>query len=1222
MNSIIRFCLENKLVVFLMMTFVIVWGVLVAPFDWDIKSLPRSPIAVDAIPDIGENQQIVFTKWPGRSPKDIEDQITYPLTVSLLGIPGVKTIRSFSYFGYSSIYIIFKEDIEFYWSRSRILEKLSSLPQGTLPESITPALGPDATALGQIFWYTIEGRDKDGNTTGGWDLDEIRSAQDWYIRYALQSADGVSEVASVGGFVKEYQIDVSPDALRAFNISLAQVINAIRKSNVDVGARTIEVNKVEYVVRGVGFIKSLKDIEEVAVSVRGNNVPIQIKHIAKVGFGPALRRGALDKGGAEVVGGVVVARYGENPLQTIRNVKEKIEEIIPGMPAKILEDGTESKLTIVPFYDRSGLIFETLGTLNDSLYQEILVTIIVIIVMVMHFASSILISALLPLAILIAFILMKLFGVDANIVALSGIAIAIGTMVDMGIVMCENILVRLKEAPEGESKLETIFQASIEVSGAIITAVLTTVVSFLPVFSLEAAEGKLFKPLAYTKTFSLAGALFVALLLIPPLAHVLFRDWSKNRNLLRILFVAEIFLGFALIASFPFPAIILITIGLYGILNKLLLEKIPAVAAYQDWIIPGLAIILITFLLAKSWLPLGVDSGIIANFFVVGLFISLALVGFHSFQGVYPKLLSWALDHKMVFAILPFSVVLAGALIWSKSGEEFMPSLDEGSFLYMPTTMPHASIGESLDVLKRLDMAISAIPEVEMSVGKLGRIDSSLDPAPVSMFENIVNYKSEYILDKAGRPEYFRFNDDKDVFEKDESGNLIKDSNGRPFRQWRDSINSPDDIWNEIIKVAKLPGVTSSPKLQPIAARIVMLQSGMRAPMGIKIKGPTLEDINDVGMQIEKFLKEVPEVEASAVIADRVVGKPYLEIEIDRSKIARFGLTIADVQDIIEVAIGGKPLSTTVEGRERYPVRIRYPRELRSDLESLGNILVPTPQGQHLPLKQLAKIIFSREAQVIKSEDTFLTSYVVFDKKDGFSEVEVVNAAKEYLNTKIKAGDIKIPEGVSFNFAGSYENQLRAKKRFALVIPLTLFAIFMILYLQFRSTIITFIIFSGILVAWSGGFILLWLYSQDWFLNFSLLGLDFRELFQIRTFNLSVAVWVGFIALFGIASDDGVLMATYIKQKFKDLAPKTKEEIRQAVVEAAERRIRPALMTTATTVLALLPVLTSKGRGSDIMVPMAIPSFGGMIIALLTVFIVPVCYSALIEISVLKQDGD
>ncbi len=1213
MNTAIRFCLENKLIVAFFIVFIVAWGIMVAPFDWKPNFLPWNPVLVDAIPDISENQQIVFTRWPGRSPLDVEDQISYPLTVSLLGIPGVETIRSFSYFGYSSISVIFEDDADFYWSRSRVLEKLSSLPPGMLPGGVSPALGPDATALGQIFWYTLEGRDPDGNPTGGWNLDEIRSVQDWYVRYALQGADGVAEVASIGGFVKEYQIDINPDALRAYDVSLARIINAVRNSNLDVGARTIEVNRVEYIVRGVGFIQTLQDIEDIAITVRENNIPVQVKDVARVRLGPALRRGALDKDGAEVVGGVVVVRYGENPLTTIQSVQAKIDEISPGLPEKTLAGGTVSKLTIVPFYDRTRLILETLGTLRAALTEEILVTLIVVVVMVFHPMSAFLIALVLPLAILVAFILMQTFQVSANIVALSGIAIAIGTMVDMGIVLCENILFHLNAAPLGKSRLEIVYEATVEVAGAVRTAVLTTVVSFLPIFALQGAEGKLFAPLAYTKTFALMGAMVVSLVVIPPAACLLFRDWTGRYGLMQVWSLAAIVAGFLLMGASYFLGLVLILLGVYHLIRGPLLSHYAWLSRYECYLVPAAIIALALFFLGRSWLPLGVETGISINMVFAGVLIALSLACFRFFQDVYPRLLGWCLQHKLLFAVIPLSVVVAGGTIWSRMGEEFMPPLDEGSFLYMPTTMPHASIGEALEVVKNLDMAVAAIPEVALSVGKLGRVDSPLDPAPISMFENVINYKSEYIVDASGYPIYFRYDEAAEEFIRDVQGQLIPDPNGRPYRQWRTHIRTPDDIWDEIVQATKIPGVTSAPKLQPIAARIVMLHSGIRAPMGVKVKGPTLETIDTVGQQLETLLKEVPSIEPATVVADRVIGKPYLEIRINRAQIARYGLTIKDVQDIIEVAVGGKPLTLTVEGRERYPVRIRYLRELRSDLEALGGILIPTPLGQHIPLRELADISFERRAQVIKSEDTFLTSYVGFDKKPGHAEVEVIREAQIYLQDKLASGDWQLPVGVSYTFTGSYENQLRAKKRLGIVIPLTLFVIFLILYLQFRSVITTFLIFSGIFVAWAGGFLMLWLYAQDWFLNVGLDKINLRDLFQVRPFNLSVAVWVGFIALFGIATDNGVLMATYLKQRFEKQVPRTSGDIRAAVLEAAQRRIRPVLMTTATTLLALLPVLTSRGRGSDMMVPMAIPSFGGMAIAMLSVFVVPVLYCGVAE---------
>ena len=542
-----------------------------------------------------------------------------------------------------------------------------------------------------------------------------------------------------------------------------------------------------------------------------------------------------------------------------------------------------------------------------------------------------------------------------------------------------------------------------------------------------------------------------------------------------------------------------------------------------------------------------------------------------------------------------------------------MPDLDEGSYLYMPTTMPHASIGEALSILQTQDKAFNSIPEIESAVGKLGRVESPLDPAPISMFETIINYKSEYIVDKVGKKIKFKYDDTKNKFIHDEFGKLIPDNDGRPFRQWRDKINSPSDIWKEIVKAGKLLGTTSAPKLQPIAARIVMLQSGMRAPMGVKVKGPDLETIEKVGYEIEKLLKEVPSIEPSAVIADRIVGKPYLEIDIDREKIARYGIQIRQVQDVIEVAIGGKKITTTVEGRERYPVRVRYQRELRNTIEDIEKILIPAMNGAQIPLIELAEIKFVRGPMVIKSEDTFLLGYVIFDKKPGFAEVDVVEDAQNYLKKKIESGELKIPAGVSYVFAGNYENQIRSEKKLQVVLPLALVFIFLILYFQFKKVPVTLLVFSGIFVAWAGGFIMLWLYGQGWFMDFSLFGIDMRELFQIRNFNLSVAVWVGFLALFGIASDNGVIMSTYLDQIFEEVKPQTVIEVRNATVKAGQRRIRPALMTSATTILALIPVLTSTGRGSDIMVPMALPSFGGMTVVLITVFLVPVLYCTIEE---------
>lgn len=1269
LNKIIRFFLENKLVTLLLLCALVAWGVANAPFNWKSTWFPRDPVPVDAIPDIGENQQIVYTEWPGMSPQDVEGQITYPLTTSLLGIPGVKTIRSNSIFGLSSIYIIFNDDVEFYWSRSRVLEKLSSLPDGTLPEGVSPALGPDATALGQIYWYTLEGRDENGNPTGGWDPQELRTIQDFQVGYALTAVDGVSEVASIGGFVKEYQVDIDPNAMKANHVTVAQIMNAVKKSNLDIGARTIEFNRVEYLIRGLGYIENLQDLEE-SVIISKDNVPIKIKDVAKVNFGPATRRGGLDKGGSEAVGAVVVARYGANPLQVINNLKEKIKEIEPGLPSKKLADGTTSKVTIVPFYDRTGLIKETLGTLEDALTLEMLIALLVIIVMVMNLRASLLIASLLPIGVLMAFIMMKQFGIDANIVALSGIAIAIGVMVDVGIVFTENII-RHKEMPENEGKtgkelLEVVYEGASEVATAVITALMTTIVSFLPVFAMQAAEGKLFTPLAYTKTFAMLAALVIGLIFIPMFAHLVFGLRLDKGRVGKVWNISLIVIGLLLAVVFgKWLALALVLFGINNLLEPLWPEDKRKYVNVIDVI---LSVLVVGYFIAVQWMPLGAQNSFFSNMLFVlvlnGVILGLLLLVIH----FYRPILTWCLANKWKFLTIPVLVILFGMNSWlgfdtvfgpiakgvdklgwdirSTSGwqsmqttfpglgKEFMPSLDEGSFLLMPTTMPHSGIAENLDVIRKVDRNLNAIPEVDVTVGKWGRVNSALDPAPVSMYENLINYVPEFKLNEDGERMRFKVNEDgafilrdsttykygEDAFRVIEKAELIEDKDGEYFRQWREHIHSPDDIWNEILKNAEIPGLTSAPKLQPIQTRLVMLQTGMRAPMGIKVFGPDLESIEKAGYELENVLKEVPTVEASAVFADRVVGKPYLEIDIDRKAIARYGLTIEDMQKTISVAIGGMKLTTTVEGRERFPVRVRYAREFRDNPDDLKNVLIPTPAGVQVPLEELASINYVRGPQAIKSEDTFLVGYVIFDMKDGNAEVDVVEDAQNLIDAKLNSGELVLPSGVSYRFTGNYENQVRATNRLMVVMPISLLIIFLILYFQFRSVTMTSMVFSGLFVALSGGFIMLWCYGQGWFLHFHVAGIDMRELFQVHTVNLSVAVWVGFIALFGVATDDGVIMGTYLKQQFEKFPPKDLAAVRKDVLDAASKRVRPAMLTAATAIIALIPVLTSQGKGSDIMGPMSIPLFGGMLIQVMTMFIVPVLYSMWQERIVKRTD--
>ena len=999
----------------MILVLVVVWGISTSPFNWHGGIIPRNPIPVDAIPDIGDNQQIVATEWMGRSPKDIQDQITYPLTTSLLGIPEVKSIRSSSMFGMSFIYIIFDDNIEFYWSRSRILEKLNSLPPGTLPEGVQPALDPDATALGQIYWYTLEGRDPaTGKPTGGWNAEELRTIQDYYIKYSLSAAEGVSEVASAEGFVKEYQVELNPDAMRAFNVSVMDIMGAIKKSNLDIGAETMEINKVEYLIRGLGYIKDVSDLEKAVVFVES------------------------------------IIRYMEMP---------------------------------------------------------------------------------------------------------------------------ENRGVR-----KGKAMVNLIYKAVSEVSGAIATAMITTIVSFLPVFAMEAQEGKMFSPLAYTKTYALASAFVLGLILLPTLSYILFSVRIDSKR----------------IRSWKKPGI-------------------------SNYINIGIALVVATYFLAEEWLPMGPQKGIIVNLLFVTGCIAIILALLWLLVIYYERILRWCLNNRWKFMLLPIATILCGILIWKRIGQEFMPSLNEGSFLLMPTSMPHTGIEQNLNYIEALDKRLAAIPEVETAIGKWGRVNSALDPAPAQMFENTINYRPEYILNEDGKRERFKVNrkgeyllrnggtyNPADGFRLIPADSLIPDRKGDYFRQWRPEIKNTDDIWQQIVNVTHLPGLTSAPKLQPIEARLVMLSTGMRAPMGLKIYGPDLETIEQSGKAIEQALKDVPSVIPSSVFYDRAVGAPYLEIKLNRDNMARYGVNVEDLQEILSAAVGGMILTKTVEGRERFPVRLRYARELRDNPEALSMLLVPTATGAQIPLKELADIEYARGAQMIQSENTFLVGYVIFDKKQGKAEVDVVKEATKVIEGKIQNGELKLTKGVSYKFAGNYEQQERATARLMIVVPLALLIVLLVLYFQFKTLTASLIHFSGVFVAFAGGFILLWLYGQDWFMNFSLAGVNMRDLFQMHTINLSVAVWVGFIALFGVATDDGVLMGTYIHHVFLEKDPQTRHAIREAVVTAGLKRVRPAAMTTATTLIALLPVLTSTGKGADIMVPMAIPTFGGMLIQSMTMFVVPV----------------
>lgn len=1145
--AIIRWCLENRFLVLLFSVAGLIAG---------YYCLTNTP--VDAVPDIGEKQVIVFADWPGRSPQDVEDQVTYPLTVSLQGTPGVKSIRSMSGFGFSMVFVVFKDDVDYYWARSRVMERMNVA--GTrLPPGVSPALGPDATALGQVYWYTLE--------ADGADLAQLRSLQDWYVRYQLQSVEGVSEVASVGGHVKQYQIDVDPDKLRAHRVALAEVYEAVRRSNIDVGAKVVERNGFEFFVRGVGFVKSVTDVENIVIRQEGGT-PIYVKNVATVALGPEFRRGALDKEGHEAVGGAVVMRYGENPLRVIDRIKDKIAEIEPGLRVT-LSDGRQVPVKVTAFYDRTVIVNETIGTLHEALIEEAIAVALVVLIFLLHVRSSLTILPTLPMSVALSFIVMYFLGVDSNIMSLAGIAIAIGDVSDMGILMTENIYRRLAAEPN-RPRGDVIREAAIEVGRPMVTAVSNTILSFVPVFALLGAEGKMFRPLAYTKTLAISASIVLALTLVPVLCYYLLSEsrWSRRRS-----FVVGLGAGVA--------AALTTIIVLHEIFGS--------DHGRSGWLTSGgvgLIVAMAVYRMGRERMTMMEDNP-------VGRAIT----------AVFRPLLRFVVNHKIAFLVIPLGLILLGMTIWlgfgrvaspvrsvlrtvgydpagsagwermrrtfPGIGREFMPPLDEGSLLYMPSLLPCASLTEAQEVISRQNTAIHTVPEVASVVGKIGRAESALDPAPISMIETIILLKPE--------------------------AEWRQVDNGQGGKR---RITKPE-ILAELQAKTSIPGVLPT-WLQPIQTRIVMLQSGFRAMMGVKIYGSDAKEIEKVGLQIEQILKRVPG--STDVVADRIVGKPYLQYDIDREAAARYGVSVRDVQDVIEIAIGGENLTTSVEGRERYPIRVRYPRELRERAEDLERVLVPTSTGGHIPIKFVAKISYVIGPQELKSEGGLLVGYVTMNTRDR-DEVSVVEDAERLLQEEKRRSDeliaagrheeatLVLPPGYYWKWAGQFENQQRAMERLSVLVPLVLLVMFVMLYLGLKKWWLAMVVFFGIMVSASGGFTMLLWYGS----------------------NLSVAVWVGFIALFGVADDASVVILSFLEDRYNESPPRDTAALRELVVEGTLTRIRPLLMSTATTVVGLMPLFLTYGRGSDVMQPMAIPSVGGMAVQLITFLTAPCLYCLVME---------
>jgi len=1069
-NRIIEWSLRNRFLVFCGVTLLIGFG---------IRAVYQTP--VDAIPDLSENQVVVFADWPGRSPQEVEDQVTYPLSVNLQGLAGVKTVRANSMFGFSLITIIFDDKIDNYFARSRVLERLNYLGD-VLPAGVEPQLGPDATGLGWVYQYYLA-VDPKLAPDGGYDLGRLRSIQDWFVRYQLNAVPGVAEVASIGGFVRQYQIEVSSLRMRAMNVTLQMVMDAVHQSNLNVGGKVIEENGMEFVVRGVGLVNSNADLENIVLSLN-NGVPVYLKDVATVQVGGDFRRGALDIDGHEAVGGIVVMRTGENAMQVIRDVKAKIAQISPSLP---------SGVSIKSFYDRSELIDRTLDTLKHALTEEAVLVTIVIILFLFHFRSILIVTLPLPLSILVSFILMNQFGITSNIMSLSGIAIAIGVLVDAGIVMAENAIrhCELAEKKKGArlnkaESFQVILEAAQQVGRPIFFAMVIIILAFVPVFALSGQEGKLFHPLAFTKTFAMAGSTLLAVTLVPALCATFVRGPFRSED------------------SNPLMKILL------AIYNPIL-----------DWALRfrktvlGIALIL----------------------------VAAALV------------LAFGVPRLLIEKLATRSPQLAAKLPRGM-GSEFMPTLNEGSLLFMPVLLPSTSLTEVKRIMAWQDQVISQTPEVASVGGKLGRSETATDPAPIEMIETTIMLK--------------------------------------PETQWRPGMTKEKLVAELEEKLSQMPGYVPG-FLQPIENRILMISTGIRAQVGIKILGDNLDDLQKKAFEVERGVRQIPG--AVGVAASRTEGKPYLDIEVDRAAMARYGLRAQDVLDLVEGGIGGDNVSTAIAGRERIPIQVRLQRSERDDIERLGDILVPTPAGDRVPLGQVATIHREIGPSEINSENGRLRVFVQANVEGrdlgGFVKETQARLAKE----------ISLPPGMTIEWSGQYENQIRAQKTLQVIVPAALFVIFLLLYIVYHSAKEAAHVILAVPFALTGGVFLQWL-----------LG-----------YNFSVAVWVGYIALFGTAIQTGVVMVVYLDEAVKKKmaergADFSHADLIQAVKDGARLRLRPKVMTVATIVASLLPILWSQRTGAEVMKPLATPVIGGMLSSLACILIVtPVIFCWLREREMKKR---
>jgi len=1145
-EKIIEWSIKNRFMVILATMFIIAAG---------IFTMLKTPL--DAIPDLSDVQVIVYTEYPGQAPQVVEDQVTYPLTTAMLSVPFAKVVRGYSFFGYSFVYLIFEDGTDLYWARSRVMEYLNFV-SGRLPEGVTPSLGPDATGVGWAYEYVLK------DTKGTTDLQELRSIQDWFLRYELTAVPGVSEVASIGGFVKQYQVEVDPNKLLSYNIPIQKIKKAIKRSNSDVGGKLIEMAETEFMVRGLGYIKSVKDIENIAVAFDKKGTPVLLKDIANVHIGPELRRGILEwNGEGEAAGGVVIIRYGENALEVIRKVKEKLKELEKGLP-----DGVE----ILTGYDRSALIERAVETLKTKLTEEMIVVAVICIIFLLHFRSAFVAIFTLPVGILMSFLIMFPLGVNANIMSLGGIAIAIGVMVDASIVLVENAHKHLERDKGKKNHTQIIIDASKEVGPALFFSLLIITISFLPVFSLGEQSGRMFRPLAYTKTTAMAASSLLAITIIPVLMTFFVLENPIDPALSK---KKKLKIWVAAIAGPPFAVIFA---GLAG-LNLPDLSLVVAI---------GISIFLYFCLCSQKIISEKRNP-------VARLLIKL-----------YLPLIKIVLKWKKLTVLM---AVIAIGITWypmTHVGSEFMPPLNEGDLLYMPTTLPGISITKAKELLQQTDKIIQRFPEVKTTLGKIGRAETSTDPAPLSMIETVITLRPQVEYDILEKERFFSNwpgwlkKPFTWIWPEQIKGKILhewrKKKIERFFSNWPDILKIPfnwllpeeryitmKELTDDLNQAVKFPGLTNAWTM-PIKTRIDMLSTGIKTPVGIKIMGPDLAILADIGEKLEANLKDL--TGTLSVFAERVTGGNYLDFIINRENIARYGLLVQDVQDIIKTAIGGMNVTYTVEGLERYPVNLRYNRELRDNVDMIKRVMVPTPSGAQVPLTHLAKISIHKGPAGIKSENSKRTAWVYIDIKDVDVGTYVKNA-KKLVDEKVK-----IPAGYSIIWSGQYEYMEKARKTLNVIIPVTLLVIFILLYIHFGNIIEVIIVMASLPFALLGGIWLIYL-------------LDY---------NMSVAVGVGFIALAGLATETGIVMLVYLDEVFKrkkDLKEmNSPTDLHESIIEGAVERVRPLIMTVATTLIGLLPVMYGSGAGSQIMKRIAAPMVGGLISStVMTLIIIPVIYN-------------